>query len=204
MPDQKPKETDKSADQSADQKKVGGEGGDSSGSEQSKEEAKFSQSDLDRAISKAHEAWARKHQEELEVAQREAEKKRLEEQGKYQELYEKREQELARLQSELKAKQFREEAHAALSELELAPFSEVLLSPRESVEDIRKVGKVLKASFDAAVEAEVLKRLDTGKRPSGGAKGAVSFKDLKSDADKAAFIKEHGQEEYTRLLLQGE
>lgn len=181
--------------------KPGAESGAEAGADQA-ETKTFTQADLDRMVSKAHERWKTEMETALQAERKRTEEARLSEEGKFRELFESRDLELNSLRSELKARQFREESMTLLAKEGLSEFAEVLLSPRETVEDLEAATKTLKDILSDKVQAEVVQRLDTGKRPSSsGLQRAASLKDFRTDDEKSAFIKEHGPEAFARLVL---
>ena len=148
---------------------------------------------------------------ELEKKERErqaSQESKMKEEGKFKELLEKNEKELAKLRASEEARIFRDEARQALKENDLESFSDVLMGPHATVEDIVETGETLKAMIEKQVDAEVIKRLNTGIVPKGGGTPIPTSKKLAdmSEDDKGAFIKEHGLDKWTDLVqaAQGE
>lgn len=126
----------------------------------------YSKADVDRAISKAYEKWQRDKDIAIDEERRKAEESRMREQGQFQKLFEQSDAELKRLKDELKAKDFQSQASTTLGEIGVPEFAPILLSNRGSIREIEESGKQLQELIEKRVEAEVTKRLDTGKRPT--------------------------------------
>lgn len=126
----------------------------------------FTKADVDRAISKAFEKWQREKDIAIDEERRKAEESRMREQGQFQKLFEQSDAELKRLKDELRAKEFQAQASTTLGEIGVPEFAPILLSNRSTVREIEESGKQLSELIEKRVEAEVAKRLDTGKRPT--------------------------------------
>ena len=125
----------------------------------------FTQADVDRIISKSFEKWNSDHEKEVAELEARAKQEALAEQGKYEELYKDTEAELTALKAEHARKQFREDADAALKQADLIEFSDIILQPRDKVAQVVKAAESLREILDKRVEAEVLKRIESGDRP---------------------------------------
>ncbi len=171
------------------------------------------QSETDKRVSQAIQTVKEKADKEKAVAV-EAERKKLADQklrdeGQYQELSVKLQGELDEKKAQEDARAFTEESKAALAEIDCSAFADILVSPKNTVADVRRAGEDLKKRFEDAVEIEVDRRLETG--PSRTPKGKhspsiVKFSDLKTVQEKTAFIEEHGLDAFQELLhrAQGE
>lgn len=210
-----PKDDTEKGREEEDSKKGADDTGQDSGADEDKNKAKDkeegklltekeAQAIADRAVSKAAEKWAAKQTEAVEAARKEAEESALQEKGEFEELYTREKERAEKLAAQVKDREFKEKAEEVLREAGVENFRAVLLAPRATLEDIAEAGGKLKELFDTAVEAEVLRRLDTGNpRPKGkgGVSAVTKLSDLKSDAEKAAYVEEHGAEAYKKLVL---
>ena len=102
-----------------------------------------------------------------------AEQTRLEEQGKYKEIAEKKAAELEALTAKQAKLEFESTVHKMFSDANLAPLAPVALKLKgaETADDMLEVVKSLKDAQNALVEAAVLERLKTPTRP-GSSPGA--------------------------------
>jgi len=168
-------------------------------------EQKPTQTDIDRAVTKALQTaqarWKAEEASRLEAERRKAEQEKLEAQGEYKRLYEEKQAELERLAAERKRDQFRTEAINKLSDIGLVEFKDILLEPTETVDGVAEKASKLKASIDALVNAEVEKRL-SGTRspnPSGTTNPSKPVAEW-TTGEKSAYIREHGLSAWTKLV----
>lgn len=135
---------------------------DDSANDSKGEESKlYTQSDLDSIADKVIARKDREAQEALESQKDEAERTRLVEEGKYQELAEKYKGETESLKAERERAKFIGDAHEALKDLELSDFQDVLLKDSATVDGVKERATELSALIEVKVEAEVAKRLNT-------------------------------------------
>jgi hypothetical protein len=167
-------------------------------------------SDLDRMITKAIQTrqanWEKEYREKIEAKEKQLEEERLQEQGKFQELLERKSQELDALKAKVQSSEFRTEAEGIVEEYGLGAFKNILVAGRKSMDEVRDACEEMKALKDVYIQEGVEKRLETGTRKtnSGTPVGhGVKFSDLKTRAQKVEFIKEHGQEAFEKLVYQG-
>ncbi len=159
---------------------------------------------LDKRVTQALETQQKKHEKKQAKQDDDLEQQRLESEGKYKELADKRAEELEVLKAERADRQFRDDARTKLKDLELESLAEVLLQPIGSdLDKLELNAQKLRKLLDAEVEAAVNERLSTGskKRVVKGKvnNGAGSVKDM-SDDERLAFIEEHGSDAYQAKL----
>lgn len=133
----------------------------SSGGEKSRA---YTQSDVDSIVDKVKSRLEAEAAAKINAAKSEEEEKRLAEQGKFKELAEKTQTELERLKADKARQEFVESARAKLAEDNLTEFADVLLVSAETLEEVTQSASTLKSLVDAAVEARVNERLNTGPR----------------------------------------
>lgn len=121
----------------------------------------YTQSDVDRIADAVIARKDKEAQEALESQKDDAERTRLVEEGKYQELAEKYKGETESLKAERERAKFIGDAHKALKELELSDFQDVLLKDSATVDGVKERATELKALVEVLVDAEVAKRLNT-------------------------------------------
>ena len=133
------------------------------------------QSEADRrvtnAVKKALEEAERKQAELLEEERRKAEAERLAEQGQYKELHEKSQSELDALKAKVRLAEERDAIHKALTDAGLSEYEDVLISAKKAPSDYVNAAKALGAMVKELADAEVAKRLETGKKATGGDSG---------------------------------
>ena len=148
---------------------TGAKAGADSTKEKETQEKTYSQSDLDRVVSKMYERI--KAEKDAEV---EAERKRLEEEKliadkKFKDLAENKTAELEALKAEVAAKKFEAEARAKLGDLELSDLAPLVLTRHDTIDDIAKTGTALKELIDKKVQDGINAAMDTGHRSVGSA-----------------------------------
>ena len=121
----------------------------------------FTQADFDRAVSEASIKAEHNMIAKQELAQAQAEQKRLEEAGKHEELYQNANAELERLKAQNKENQFKLDAQKALRERGLAEHDS-FIGNTNSIEEVVQRAERFKSDVSSAVEAEVRERLGTG------------------------------------------
>ena len=166
----------------------------------------YSKSELDKIVDSVKVRTRAEMQAETDKAiadaEQEAEKQRLAEQGKHQELAETVQAENEVLKAEMRQKQFKEDSRAVLDEHGLGEFQEVLLEDVSTVEGVKARGDKLKAIVDAHVESLVNERLGTGTVPKdkGTPIPTTLLPSKMGQEQKSKFIKEHGREGYEELI----
>lgn len=162
------------------------------------------QRQLDRVTSKMYEKMQRQFEERLEAEKKRISDERLREQGEFQKLFEERDAELRAVRAQQAADKFRADALQTLTEMQIPEFTDVLLTPVDSLAGLRKHAEALKATIDKRVEEEVARRLDTGKRPQNGSPAGGETKRVQDmdERDKARIIKEKGLEHYLQTVLE--
>ena len=185
-----------------DPKGDGGKAGDDPGDGNQEPEKKFTQADIDRIVSKAHDKWESSKQAEIEAERKKAEQAKLEAEGKWKELAKAKEEELAALNAQVALKEFESKATGKIVEAGLGDFADLILKPVNSVEDVERKIEILKTKLEEKVQASVKERLTSGRSPGSGVTTGVvtSLKDLKTDAQKSAYIREHGTAKYQELV----
>lgn len=168
--------------------------------ERSEKTTKGLKSALDKEREARRESDRKRETEEREsLAAKEA---KLKEDGKYKEILDSRDEELAKLRAREEARVFRDETRQALEDNDMADFAEILMGPSKTVSDIIGTGEKLREMIDERVETEVAKRLNTGKVPKGGGTPlptSIKHSEMTQD-QKLAFIKEHGADKFDDLI----
>lgn len=135
--------------------------GDPASDSKGEESKLYTQSDLDSIADKVIARKDREASDALESQKDDAERTRLVEEGKYQELAEKYKGETESLKAERERAKFIGDAHEALKALELSDFQDVLLKDSATVDGVKERATELSALIEVKVEALVAKRLNT-------------------------------------------
>lgn len=130
---------------------------------------------------------AQKRLKQIERERQLADEQKLKDENRWKELAEQNEKRAKELQARLEAEEWTKSTRIKLKDEGLTDFEDVLLASRETPEDVAATGKRLSELINARVEAEVLKRLDTGKRPaSQGQQLPKSWKDFDTSTPEGA------------------
>ena len=168
--------------------------------------ARFTQADLDRAISKAHDRWQSDKDAAVEAERKRLEDERLREKGEFEALFQDRDRELQELKTQVQRAQFRADAIDALNGLGMSDYAEIVIPGSETVDQVKERAQALYDKEQARIEAEIQRRLDTGSssKPSGG-NGSANTKPLKEWTvdEKVTYIAEHGRAAFEELLQKG-
>lgn len=183
---------------------TGGSDSDATGNGQSPQLTDDVQRYVDRITSKMHEKMQREFQERLEGEKKRLDEERLREQGEFKRLFEERDAELQALKAQQAAEKFRADALQVLAEQQLTDLGDVLLAPVDSIGTLKKQADAIKKIIEARVEAEVEKRLDTGRRPTSGEPGSGEKKRVQDmdERDKAKLITDVGLDKYLETVLE--
>jgi hypothetical protein len=132
---------------------------------------KARQAELDRAVTKALETarrkWAREQEDQLAEEKRRAAEKLLAEQGKFKELAEAREAELAALRADAAAKDLAAKTSRLLADRKLTGLQPLFDSDLSTIEGRAEAADVLQRTIDEVVEARVVERLRSPNSPRG-------------------------------------
>jgi hypothetical protein len=132
---------------------------------------KARQAELDRAVTKALETarrkWQREQEDQLAEEKRRAAEKLLAEQGKFKELAEAREAELAALRADAAAKDLAAKTSRLLADRKLTGLQPLFDADLGTIEGRVEAADVLQRTIDEAVEARVVERLQTPGTPRG-------------------------------------
>lgn len=135
-------------------------------SEKAREERTYTQADLDRIADKIAERHRKEAEAAVQAATTEAEKKRLEEQGKWQEVAEKERAEKEALLADKRHNDFLARAREKLNEKQLSKFESVLFTPADTVEKVAEKAAAIDKMIAEEVDVRVTARLNTGPRPA--------------------------------------
>lgn len=140
-----------------------------------------------------------------EQEKREAEEKALAEAGKYQELLEKRTQELEEERKRAAAREMELELRTKAAEKGMPELAEALLQFRNSDDSVEDVVTNMQAAFEKAVKRGVDQSLNTNRSPKDSDKNSGTSpmsKDPNSMgvSEKSEYIEKHGRDAYLRLV----
>lgn len=163
--------------------------GDATVKQEQGEGRRFTQSDLDRAISKALATREAALKAENEAALAEQQKKereaRLAEEGKYQELAKAKEKELTDLKAQIAAEKLRAETAGLLSERGIPELAEIFAQDLATVEGRAAAADAIREVIDSRTDASVRDRLRTPAIPKGKPAPVVESLTLAEQARKA-------------------
>lgn len=125
-------------------------------------ERTFSQADLDRAVTEASKAIHAKVEAQYQAQNEEAQRKILEEAGKYEDLYRNTAEKLEALETQNARAQYENEARGYLASVGMSAHADALIEGTTSIDALKGRAEAFKASVDKAVEAAVQDRLNTG------------------------------------------
>jgi hypothetical protein len=132
---------------------------------------KARQAELDRAVTKALETarrkWQREQEDQLAEEKRRAAEKLLAEQGKFKELAEAREAELAALRADAAAKDLAAKTSRLLADRKLTGLQPLFDADLSTMEGRAEAADVLQRTIDEVVEARVVERLRSPNTPRG-------------------------------------
>jgi len=165
------------------------------------------QAEADRRVSQALQTAGEQKKKDIDaavLAERErAKNERLKEEGQYKELFEKAQARLDVNEAEAVAVAFKAEALSVCNSAECGEFGELLLTPMKTSSEVRDAALKIKALIEHRVNEEVEARLNTGRTlkssTPGGLATITQLSQLKTEAEKAAFIGEHGVEKFKEL-----
>ena len=146
-----------------------GAAGDKAGAQgdtKAREERTYTQADLDRIADKIAERHRKEAEDRIKTLETDAEKKRLEEQGKWQEVAEKERAEKEALLADKRHNDFLARAREKLNEKQLSKFEAVLFTPADTVEKVAEKAAAIDKMIADEVDARVAARLNTGNRPA--------------------------------------
>lgn len=140
---------------------AGGKEGQEPSTKEPPKEPMYTQAELDQRITDAGIKNEKRMIEAMELKEAQAEQERLEEAGKYEELYHSNRSEIDALKAKNKASQFKMDAQKALNNLGLVNHDS-LIGDTESIETVIARAEQYQRDVSAAVEDGIRERLGTG------------------------------------------
>jgi hypothetical protein len=150
-------------DQTNAETQAGSKEGDQANTENDNVEPKFSQADLDRAVTAASQKIAEKAEAQRQQDKADLEREKLEAEGKHKELYDLAQAELEAERKKNAANAFKVSANKVLNDMGLGEHAEVLMAGQSDLTQLTEKAQAFKETVDRAVSNGVQERLDTGK-----------------------------------------
>lgn len=141
---------------------AGAEEGREAETKEASKEKTYTQAELDQRITEAGIKSEKRMIEAMELKEAQADQKRLEEAGKYEELYRSKNAETEALKAKNKVAQFNMDARKLVSDLGLANHDS-LIGNTDSLQTVVQRAEQYKADVAKDVEAGILEALNTGK-----------------------------------------
>jgi len=138
----------------------------------------YSQSELDRVVSRMYEKIKAETSAEVEAERKKLAEEKLIADQKFKELAENKGAELEALKAEVAAKKFEADARAKLGDLELSDLAGIVLGRHDSIDDIEKTGRSVKELIDKKVIDGINAAMDTGHRSAGSTTVDTTKKEL--------------------------